>query len=134
MNFLFDNNLPPALARAIAALCDSEADVQQVAHLRELFDGSTPDVEWLAALSQSPWYVVSIDKFKKKGGAEREAIRRAGHTVYVLDSQWSSRPFWDKSHRLVQWWPTILAHARLTAGGAYRIPLRWTPSARLATT
>jgi hypothetical protein len=124
LNFLFDNNLPADLAHAISELSRAESDVKAVAHLRDLFPPATPDLHWISQLGAhgSDWYVVSIDKFKKSHGAEREALRRAGHTVYVLDPQWSDHPFWIKSARMVLWWPTVLQHARLTRGGVHRVP------------
>lgn len=125
MNFLFDNNLPPDLAHAIREMCVGEPGVKEVCHLTDKFSPSTPDLKWIEGLGKN-WYVVSIDKFTKSRGAEREALRRAGHTVYVLDPQWSSHPFWSKSSRLVLWWPYVLEHARLTQGGIHRIPWRHT--------
>lgn len=121
MRFLFDANLPPSLAHAIRELCAPEPGVEAVIHLSDRFERRTPDLEWIPALEPG-WYIISIDKFAKSRGQEREALRRAGHTVYVLDPQWSKHTFWLKSARLVLWWPQVLEHARLTAGGGYRIP------------
>lgn len=125
MKFLFDNNLPPDLAHAIRELCRGETDVQHVDHLTDHFPGNTPDLDWISGLDGS-WYVISIDKFKKSHGQERVALRRAGHTVYVLDPQWADHNFWKKSARLVEWWPQVLEHSRLTQGGMHRIPWRHT--------
>ena len=69
-------------------MCRTENGVDEVIHLSDRFPRSTPDLEWIPALGQD-WYIVSIDKFAKSRGQEREALRRAGHTVYVLDPQWS---------------------------------------------
>jgi hypothetical protein len=126
LNFLFDNNLPADLAHAIAELSRSESDVGHIVHLTDLFRPATPDTVWINQIGAhgDDWYIVSIDKFRKSHGAEREALRRAGHTVYVLDSQWSEHAFWLKSARMVLWWPTVLQHARLTRGGVNRIPWR----------
>ena len=123
MKFLFDANLPPDLAHAIRELCVGEPDVKKVIHLTDDFKGNTPDLEWIPALDGS-WYIVSIDKFAKSRGQEREVLRRAGHTVYVLDPQWSTHTFWRKSSQLVLWWPQVLVHAKITQGGMYRIPWR----------
>lgn len=132
MNFFFDNNLPPQLARGVAALSKNEPDVSRVEHLRDMFERTEHDAVWLEILAKGtePWYVISIDKFKKDRRAEREAISRAGHTVYVLDSQWSSQPYWAKVARFVVWWPHILAHARLSSGGVYRVPWHRTSQSR----
>ena len=127
MKFFFDNNLPPGLAHGIAGLSEAHANVESVIHLTDRFKGPVQDLEWIAALANdpgSPWYIVSIDKFRKNRGAEREALRRAGHTVYVLDAHWSAQRYWLKCAQLVLWWPQILQHANLSRGGVYRVPWR----------
>lgn len=132
MNFLFDNNLPPALASAIAALSEGEQGVQSVVHLIDLFEPGADDLVWIPGLQKlgGDWYVVSQDKFKKSRGAEREALRRAGHTAYVLDQSWTSQPFYSKASQLIRWWPQVLQHARLTSGGVHRIPWRHSSAGR----
>ncbi len=97
--------------------------MQEVAHLTDKFRGNTPDLTRIPGLGAG-WYVISVDKFMKSRGQEREALRRAGHTVYVLDSQWASHSFWLKSARMILWWPQVLEHARFTQGGVYRVPWR----------
>ncbi|WP_426112410.1 hypothetical protein [Massilia sp. PWRC2] len=63
-------------------------DIDPVIHLSERFARDAPDVEWIGELAgNGPWCVISIDKFKKQRGAEREAINNAGLTVFVLDPQ-----------------------------------------------
>ena len=107
-------------------LSRGEPGVHEVWHLRDLFPGPTPDTVWLkgiADLDAGPWFVISIDKFRKKAGAERLAIRRHGHVVYVLDPSWSKAGYWAKAANLVSWWEPLLAHARLTSGGVFRV--RW---------
>ena len=68
--------------------------------------------------------------FQEQHGAEREAIRRAGHTVFILDAQWSTQRFWAQSERLVKWWPQVVAYSELVAGGAYRVPFKHSPVAK----
>ena len=132
MNFFFDNNLPRSLADAIAALSNHEPAVKSVIHKSDRFAPNTAGIEWISALASSSerWYVVSIDGFRKDHRAQRIAISRAGHTVYVLDAQWSSQMFWAKAARLVLWWPLVLEHARLSRGGVYRVPWAHTSQSR----
>jgi len=132
LNFFFDANLPPQLARGVDALSRSEQDVERVVHLRDLFAGATKDVAWMSALQDlgDDWRVVSIDRFRKDHRAEREAIARAGLTVYVLDSQWASQPYWPKVARFMLWWPLLLTHARVATGGVHCVPWRHTSQAR----
>lgn len=125
MKFIFDNNLPPNLARGVAELSKYDEMVQRVVHLREMFPPNTPDVVWLSTLlAEGGWIVISIDRFKKSS-AEREMLRRQGLTVFVLDPQWS-KSYWIQSAQLVQWWPKILDVAKLTSKSAMRVPWRYT--------
>ncbi len=125
MKFLFDNNLPPSLARGIGALSAYDSTDHFVIPLRDRFPMSTRDSDWLGELArEGGWCVVSIDRFRKTS-AEREILRQQGLAVFVLDPQWS-KPYWVQASQLVQWWPKILDVARLTSKTALRIPWRFT--------
>lgn len=132
MKFFFDNNISPHLAHGIRELSAVMPDVESVIHLTDRFGRDALDLTWIGELKQDgPWYIVSIDRFKKQHGAEREAIRRAGHTVFILDSQWSKQRFWSQSERLVKWWPQVVAYSAMVSGGAYRVPWQHSPVAKL---
>lgn len=120
------------MAHGIRELSAITTGVEQVIHLTDRFERNAPDLTWIGALStDGPWYIVSIDRFKKQHGAEREAIKRAGHTVFILDPQWSKQGFWMQSERLVRWWPQVVNYSSLVSGGAYRIPWQHSPSTKL---
>ena len=125
MKFLFDNNLPAHLARAICELSKRESDrVREVIALCDRFSRNAPDSEWLAALAQEGgWYIVSGDQFRKSD-AEKELIRRSGLTVFVLHKSWSSHAYWAKAAQMVAWWPRILDQASLAQKAAFRVPWR----------
>lgn len=127
MKVFFDNNLSKHMAHAMRELSQFEAEQPTVIHLTDRFAPDTPDLVWIPDISkEGPWVVVSIDRFTKGHGAEREALRKAGHTVFVLDRQWSEHRFWLKAERLVTWWPLILEQARLVSAGAFRVPWKTT--------
>ncbi|MCA3182368.1 MULTISPECIES: DUF5615 family PIN-like protein [unclassified Cupriavidus] len=120
MKFFFDNNLPPALAKALHAL--SEPTGHSASHLRDMFPAAIPDAEWIDALaSESGWSIVTHDKLNK--GLEREALRRAGLIVFFLDRGWSNHSFWDKAHNLVRWCPRIIDQSGgMRGGAAFKVP------------
>lgn len=127
MKLLLDNNLPPALARALHELTVREWDnTHRVTHLRERFDANTPDTEWVSALAQEEnWVVVTHDQLNK--GAEREVLRRAGLKVFWLDGSWKNHAFWDKAVQLARWWPRIIEQAEgIHGGAAFRVPWNFT--------
>jgi hypothetical protein len=123
LKIFFDNNLSPNIAHAMRELSKSEVDVEEVIHLRDRFSRRADDIEWISALVEDgPWIIISIDRFKKQNDAERAALRGAGHTVFVMDSQWAEHRYWLQAERLVRWWPQILAQARLVSASAFRVP------------
>ncbi|SIT42012.1 conserved hypothetical protein [Paraburkholderia ribeironis] len=123
MKFFVDNNLPPALAKALHAL--SEPSDRSVIHLREKFPQDTADSDWIESLSQEGgWSVITHDKLNK--GLEREALRRAGLIVFFLDKGWANHTFWDKAHNLVRWWPRIIEQSDgIRGGAAFKVPFNF---------
>ncbi|MPQ66811.1 MULTISPECIES: hypothetical protein [unclassified Pseudomonas] len=125
MNFLIDNNLPPAMARALHELC--KADGHQVLPLREKFDQGASDIHWISELkAEGRWTVVSQDKFTK-GDAERKVFRECGLPIFCLAKQWGQESYWSKAQNLVKWWPAIVQQSELISGGAaFRVSWRFT--------
>ncbi|WP_323017808.1 hypothetical protein [Castellaniella sp.] len=126
MNFLLDNNLPPALASGLDALCQGNNNAVRVIHLKSKFPQDTADHVWIRTLAdEGNWAIVSQDGFRKND-LEREAIRRCGLPVFVLSKQWSGRKYWDKAQNLVRWWPAIEDYTqRVQGGAAVRVPWRF---------
>ena len=124
MNFLIDNNLTPALARAINEL--SKPEGHRVIHLTERFPANTPDTDWITTLaSENEWVVISQDKFTK-GNAERIAFRESGLPIFCLAKQWGQESYWKKAHNLVRWWPAIIHQSeRISGGAAFRVSWRF---------
>lgn len=126
MKFLLDNNLPPALARALNELCKGDGHV--VVHLRDKFPANSSDALWITELSQEAgWVVVSQDRFSK-GDIERKAFRECGLAIFCLAKQWGQEPYWNKAHNLVRWWPAIIRQAEMITGGA-ALKVSWKYSA-----
>lgn len=124
MKLLVDNNLPPALARALNLLTQRQWEGNhEVVALKDRFDSNTPDTEWIATLEKEDgWVVVTHDRLNK--GLEREALRRAGLKVFFLDSSWKDHAFWEKAVNLTRWWPRVVEQAEgIRGGAAFRV--RW---------
>lgn len=123
---MLDNNLPPALAKALNAL--SEGDGHQVIHLTEKFCRDTPDIDWIQALrDEGGWIIISQDQFKKSD-LEKQALRSCGLVVFCLGKNWSKMKYWDKAYQLVRWWPSIINQAeRISGGAAFRVQWKFSP-------
>ncbi|MEQ3637124.1 MAG: hypothetical protein ABNH30_12085 [Thalassolituus sp.] len=121
-----DNNLPPALARALHAL--SESEDHQVIHLSEKFSRDTPDIEWMQVLKdEGGWVIISQDQFRKSD-LEKLALRQYGLVVFCLAKHWARAEYWDKAYQLVRWWPALIGQAeRIQGGAAFRVPWKFSP-------
>jgi ABC-type Mn2+/Zn2+ transport system ATPase subunit len=96
-----DENLPPALAKALHCLAEQEGHA--VLH-------------------------VTHDHHHRRA-IERDAIARQGLVVFVLSKGWASQSYYEKAARLIQWWPRLVEHTEAMKPPAiFRVP--WGPAAR----
>lgn len=118
MNFLFDHNLPPKLARAIDQLLQPD---HRAFPIRDKFDPATADVDWLAALGEDGqrWAVVSADLRIRKNKAEREAFRRAGLIGFFLTPALKKAPLFDQAGRIARVFPTVLQQVEIVEPPAF---------------
>lgn len=124
MIFVLDNNLPPPLAHGLAKFTASTHPLHSVQHLSDLMPRNTPDTDWINQLAADGKHVV-ITQDRLKKGLEREALRRAGLIVFMLDKKWAQHPFWPKATNLVDWWPRIIEMTEGIQGGAvFGVPWR----------
>lgn len=124
MIFVLDNNLPPALAHGLAEFTSVTHPQHSVVHLSDVLPRNTPDVDWIENLAKDKKHVVvTQDRLNK--GLEREALRRAGLLVFLLDKGWASHKFWPKAANLVTWWPEIIEMTeKIEGGAAFRVSWR----------
>lgn len=115
MKFFLDNNVPPNWAACLAGASEKQFDDGKfggVVHLRTRFPADTPDIDWVNELAaERGWTIISGDAFRKQNGIERKVLRKSGLSVFVLQSSWSSHPYWDKTSQLIKWWPRIVEQA-----------------------
>lgn len=124
--YLIDNNLPPGLAVAIRALGERGPEVHAV---RELFPGikepgDTPDLVWLKqCIDEGDWVIITEDLYPKSPH-EAEAWRHRNLTVFRLESGWGDLDVWEKSHRLLKWWPKLVETAENKRPQTWRVPVK----------
>lgn len=82
MKVLIDENLPPALAKALHALFEGDHDV---VHLRARFGPAVQDREWIETLSaEGRWIVISGDRRITRNRAEYMAFRNSRLVGFFL--------------------------------------------------
>ncbi|UOV02881.1 hypothetical protein [Pseudoxanthomonas mexicana] len=123
MKAQIDENLSPALARALH--CLAEADDHEVIHVTQIAPRGTPDVDLFALVAASKVQVHITQDHHHRRSIERDAIASAGLIVFVLDKGWATQPEFEKAARLIQWWPRIVEHAEsMSPPAVFRVPWR----------
>jgi len=122
-----DENLPPALAKALHCLAEQEGHM--VLHVTQLVPRGTPDLELFVATAKAGVGIHITHDHHHRRAIERDAIARQGLVVFVLSKGWASQSYYEKAARLIQWWPRLVEHTEAMKPPAiFRVP--WGPAAR----
>jgi hypothetical protein len=127
---LFDENLSPALARALSSLFAGE---HEIVHLREKFGPAVSDREWITALSrEGRWIVISGDRRITKIRAEYTAFRCSNLVGFFLSRGLNKSRVIKQMERILALWDLIEQQSTLVEGGAmFEIPMRSTRLSQL---
>lgn len=122
MKVVVDENLPPALAKSLAALFIGK---HEIIHLRDRYGPSVKDIEWIPELSaEGRWIVISGDRQITKVRAEYEAFRSSRLTGFFLSKGLNKAPLVKKMERILALWPYIEQQVTLVQGGAmFELPM-----------
>lgn len=131
MKAQIDENLPPALARAIDPI--ARVHDHEVVHVRDIAGTGTKDlILFELAVQQGVRVHVTQDHHHRRP-AEREAIARLGLTVFVLAKGWGTLNHYERAARLLEWWPKMMRLAELTSPGAmFKVPHKRAASGTLS--
>lgn len=116
MKVFVDENLPPAMARSLAALF---VDEHEIVHLRDKFGPRVTDIEWMRALnSEGGWIVLSGDRRISRNKAEQAVFRSSRLIAFIFSPGLQKAPLTKKMERLMVMWGRIEQQAGLVGGGA----------------
>lgn len=111
-----DENLPPPLARALAALFVGQ---HEVVHLREKFGPKVEDVDWLTVLNrEGGWVILSADRRISKNKTEQRVFRNSKHIGFFFAPSLQKATLLKKMERLMVVWDTIEKQVPLVKGGS----------------
>lgn len=125
MKVAIDENLPPALARALNALFAGE---HEVVHIREKFGPKATDLEWIPRLSsEGRWILISNDRRITRNKAELREFKRSRLIGFFLPASLEKAKLTKKTERLLGLWSSIEAQADLAASGSmFELPAKST--------
>lgn len=122
MKVVVDENLPPALARALDALFAGD---HQVTHIRDLYGPGVSDLQWIPELSsQGSWVVISGDRRIGKNKAELNAFRSSRLIGFFLAAGLQKAPLVKQAERILALWEGIeILAARTKPGSMFVLPM-----------
>ena len=121
MKIVVDENLPPALARALQAIFLQAIFVaeHEIIYLRDRFGPRVTDLEWIETLSrESRWVIISGDRRITRNKAEYNAFRASTLIGFFLSAGLNKARLTKKAERLLALWDGIAALAARMEGGA----------------
>lgn len=123
MRVLVDENLSPALARALQALFQGQ---HEIIHLRAKFGKGVKDVDWITTLSsEGRWVVLSGDRRITRNELEYQAFRNSRLVGFFLSKGLYKAKVTKQMERILFLWETIEKQATIVAGGAmFQLPMR----------
>lgn len=122
MKVLIDENLPPALAKGLAALF---GDKHEIVHLRQRFGPGVKDIEWIPQLSrEGHWIVISGDRGIHRKSAERHAFRSSRLIGFFRSPGLNKAPLIKQAERILALWPSIETFAAASRPGSmFELPM-----------
>lgn len=116
MKVIIDENLPPAIARALAAFFKGH---HVVIHLRDRFGPGVSDTTWISALNQEGnWIVISGDRRITRNKAEYQAFRNSRLIGFFLSAGLQKAKSIKQLERILALWETIESLCSQVGGGA----------------
>ena len=119
MNFYWDENMPPPLARAIFELHRRDYPNDTVLTYHDAQWRGHPDELWIDHLiaTGEDWSVITGDRMRQ----HREIVRRSGLTWFIFNRGWNSLDFWEKSWKAVKCWPSIVRLSQERPGNVFGV-------------
>lgn len=125
MKVMVDENLPPPLAKALAALFNGE---HEIIHLREKFGPSVTDLDWIKQLNaEGTWIIISADRRITRNKAELQVFKSSKLIGFFFGRALQKSPLVKQMERLMALWKNIEKQASLVGGGSmFEIPTKST--------
>jgi hypothetical protein len=120
---IIDENLSPALAKALSALF---VDEHEVDHIRNKFGAGVEDAEWMRRLSEEGrWIVISGDARIARRKSEQAVLRNSRLIGFFLAPALNRAKVTMQMQRLLALWDDIEVIAkRVASGSMYELPIR----------
>jgi hypothetical protein len=120
LKLMVDNNLSFTLANSLQPLFPEH----KIVALREKFQASSSDVEWIRALdSEGGWAVLTAERRLKTRPHERLALDRSKIVFFFLTGSWLKYSVPETAWRLIRLVPLMTAQVAIADDGLFDLPI-----------
>lgn len=121
MRLVFDENLPPALPRALASLIPNHT----FEHVVDVVGRGAPDEAIFATLAADATSVlITLDRKQARTPHVLAALRRSKLTIVFLEPKWERFDTIKRGELLLRWWPMLEpALSAASRGSWFRLPV-----------
>lgn len=103
MTYIFDENLSPRIAQALAVL------ELPVVHVNDRYGRGAREVDFLPNVAACGWVLVTCDRHIRTRPAEKLALQRAGVTAIFMGDKFPQSPFHKQALWFLQNWEKMEA-------------------------
>jgi hypothetical protein len=115
LKVLFDHNISPKIARALAELF---RDLHEVVALKDKFPANISDIDWIRALNKEVgWVIVSGDRRISRNKTEYNAFRSSNLVGFFLSKGLQKASPIKQMERILAQWESVEKQVALVKGG-----------------
>jgi hypothetical protein len=128
IKLFFDNCIGPPISKSIGGVLCYHSLNPKVKHLKDFFDESIKDDEWIPQIAKDSWIIITADRAKKYGGPKLPAICKKFNVTHILISgKLHNAPQFEKARAIISLFPRIIYYASKGPPGS-RFSMRYTGS------
>ena len=119
---LFDNNMPPSIAKALHEVI--RIDGHEAWALRDKFPKNISDIDYFSRLGKdSNWIVISKDLKNSKRIPERQAILASGVLAFYLAKSVHRQKITEQAATIFWHWDRIVLQRKTNENGLFVLPI-----------
>lgn len=112
MTFFFDNDISPRVPRALSVLDETHNYVA----LRDHFDVSTPDTQWIPSIGRDGWILISKDYSQRRRKEEHSSLKSNNvKALYIRTSE--NQDLFSDTAKILKNWRKIIEWANAARPG-----------------
>ena len=109
MKFFCDNNIPPKIAKIIKIIAEPH---YEVVHLEDMFPKNISDEDWMNAIKNKGFVVITGDYRITSRQHEKKALMESNLTVFILGKGLMNINIWKQASKILGAFQDVITSAK----------------------